>query len=470
MDRCEDRCRSRAVSLAKTVESNAPVRRFKPYPVYRHAGVEWLDKIPAHWAVTRLKRVSSIRYGLGEPPKQLPDGLPFLRATNVTKGRIVAHEMQFVDPQDVPWSRDPVLRSGDIIVVRSGAYTGDSAIIPPQYDGAIAGYDMVVRPREASAGRFLSWALLSRYILEAQIELASLRAAQPHLNAEELGTLLVLLPSPTERRAIAAFLDRETARIDALVTKKEKLIDLLQEQRTALITCAVTKGLDPNAPMKDPGVEWLGEVPAHWEVKRIRDVAEALQTGPFGSQLHAEEYVVGGYPIINPANLRDGKLVEDPNCTADEATGERLTHHRLRAGDILFARRGELGRCGLVERDQEGWLCGTGCLRLRARSEVAYPPYFIRLLSTSGVAEWLQLQSVGATMQNLNTFIIGRIPLAVPPIPEQKAVAAFVDDRTREVDALIATIRDAIARLRELRTALISAAVTGKIDVRGELA
>jgi type I restriction enzyme S subunit len=107
----------------------------------------------------RLQRISSIRYGLGDPPQQLVDGLPFIRATNVTKGQVVAHEMQFVDPKDVPWNRDPVLRSGDIIVVRSGAYTGDSAIIPEEYDGAIAGYDMVLRSRPGAA-RFLAWTLL----------------------------------------------------------------------------------------------------------------------------------------------------------------------------------------------------------------------------------------------------------------------------------------------------------------------
>ena len=121
-----------------------------------------------------------------------------------------------------------------------------------------------------------------------------------HLTASQLRALpLAVRHLHEEQRAIAAFLDRETARIDALVAKKERLIELLQEKRTALITRAVTKGLDPNVPMKDSGVEWLGEIPAHWEVKRIRDIADASDR-PVGSQLHAGEYVVGGYPVINP--------------------------------------------------------------------------------------------------------------------------------------------------------------------------
>jgi type I restriction enzyme S subunit len=135
------------------------LRRFKPHPAYKASGVEWLGEIPVTWVTIPLKRIASIRYGLGEPPEQLANGLPFIRATNVSKGRIIAHEMQFVDPKDVPWDRDPVLRSDDIIVVRSGAYTGDSAIIPPEYDCAIAGYDMVVRPRRGSVPQFIAWAL-----------------------------------------------------------------------------------------------------------------------------------------------------------------------------------------------------------------------------------------------------------------------------------------------------------------------
>jgi type I restriction enzyme, S subunit len=290
------------------------------------------------------------------------------------------------------------------------------------------------------------------------------------MNLTATATRKIAIPPCAEQEVIVAFLDRETARIDALVAKKERLIELLREERTALITDAVTKGLDPSVAMKVSGVEWLGEIPAHWEVKRIRDIADALQTGPFGSQLHADEYVVGGYPVINPANLRDGELVQDPECTVDDATAARLAHHCLRDGDILFARRGELGRCGLVTQAEEGWLCGTGCLRLRVRVAMAGPRFLMRLLSTSGVADWLDLQSVGATMQNLNTAIIGRIPIVVPPTIEQEAIAAFLDRETARIGLLVAKIRDAIERLKELRTALISAAVTGKIDVREEVA
>jgi type I restriction enzyme S subunit len=224
--------------------TQAVTKGLDPHVPMKDSGIEWLGKIPRRWKVTALKRVASIKYGLGEPPQLLADGIPFVRATNVTKGRIIPNEMQFVDPKDVPWHRNPVLRSGDIIVVRSGAYTGDSAIIPTKYEGAIAGYDMVMRPQQGTSSRFLAWALLSQYILEGQIELQSLRAAQPHLNAEELGAILVFCPPEYEQTHIASFLDRETAKIDDMLIKIHEAIERLKEYRTALISAAVTGKID----------------------------------------------------------------------------------------------------------------------------------------------------------------------------------------------------------------------------------
>jgi type I restriction enzyme S subunit len=225
------------------VIARAVTKGLDPSVPMSDSGIDWLGENPAHWKVIPLKRIASIRYGLGEPPQLLADGLPFIRATNVSKGRIIDQEMQFVDPSDVPWNRDPTLRSDDIIVVRSGAYTGDSAIIPREYDGAISGYDMVVRPRRCVAS-FLAWVLLSRFVLEAQIELESMRAAQPHLNAEELGAVVILLPPDSEQRAIAAFLGQETVRIDSLAAKVRVAIDRLKELRSALISAAVTGKID----------------------------------------------------------------------------------------------------------------------------------------------------------------------------------------------------------------------------------
>jgi type I restriction enzyme S subunit len=273
------------------------------------------------------------------------------------------------------------------------------------------------------------------------------------------------VPFP-EQYAIAAFLDRETAKLDTLIAKKRRLIDLLGEQRAALISRAVTKGLNLDAPLKDSGVEWLGEIPAHWEVARLRFIADSIQTGPFGSQLHAEEYISGGTPVINPANIQNGRIVPDLDCAIDDPTLKRLSRYKLNEDDIVFARRGEMGRCALVTNIEDGWLCGTGSIRIRLRTELCYSPYLHLVLSGQGVKDWLSLESVGSTMENLNSSILSRTPVPNPSKLEQQAIATYIDCETAKIDALIGKTEETIGKLQEYRTALISAAVTGKIDVR----
>jgi type I restriction enzyme S subunit len=278
----------------------------------------------------------------------------------------------------------------------------------------------------------------------------------------------IVLPPLPEQRAIADFLDRETGRIDALIEKKRRLIGLLEEKRSALISHAVTKGLDPDAPMKDSGIDWLGQIPAHWEVVRLGFLASLMQTGPFGSQLHADEYVEGGVPVINPSHMSGGCIAPDQKCTVTGETASRLARHRLEDGDIVFARRGEMGRCALVTAESSGWLCGTGSLLFRPKGSGCFSPYLLLVLSGKGVADELVLKSVGSTMDNLNTDILSDVRIPLPPRTEQEAVVATVSDRSQRFASLVAKNCEAIDKLQKYRTALISAAVTGKVDLRGD--
>jgi type I restriction enzyme S subunit len=227
----------------QAVISHAVTKGLDPAAPMKPSGVEWLGDVPAHWEVKRMKTLGAVRYGIGEPPKYRDEGTALIRATNVHAGRVNASGMVFVNPADIPTQRIVWLRPGDIIVVRSGAYTGDSAIIPHEYDGAIAGFDMVLRCASDVQPNFVQYGLLGASLL-AQLELASTRAAQPHLNAEELGSCLLVLPPGVEQRAIALFLDRETEKIDTLVAQAESAIALLTERRSALISAAVTGQID----------------------------------------------------------------------------------------------------------------------------------------------------------------------------------------------------------------------------------
>jgi type I restriction enzyme S subunit len=227
----------------------------------------------------------------------------------------------------------------------------------------------------------------------------------------------------------------------------------------------VTKGLNPNAPMKDSGVEWLGEVPEHWIVCQLKYKTVMMQTGPFGSQLHAGDYVEDGIPLINPAHMINGKLVPDSKCTVDEKAQVRLGRHKLTVGDLVLARRGELGRCAVVKETQKGWLCGTGSLRATLSPQLI-PDYGFMLISSEGIKVELSLESKGSTMDNLNTEILGKIRIPFPPVQEQSSILDYVEKISQKYDRMEKLAQDQIELLQERRTALISAAVTGKIDVR----
>lgn len=360
-------------------------------------------------------------------------------------------------------------RDGDVVVAKITPCfeNGKGAFARSLVNGIAFGTTElhVLRPTEGIDARFLFYLTLGQPFRGLGAATMYGAGGQKRVPEEFIRNLVHPIPRLAAQRVIAAFLDRKTAEIDALVAKKERLIELLEEKRTALITHAVTKGLEPGVAMKESGVEWLGKVPAHWTVTRVRDIAESLQTGPFGSQLHADEYVRDGVPVINPSHIRDGTLVPDSESSLDDATADRLARHNLLAGDIVFARRGELGRCGLVTSKEEGWICGTGSLRLRPTFEAVNSTFILHFLSIAAVREWLELQSVGSTMLNLNTAIIGRLPLAFPGRSEQGAIVKVITDGNERVDQLVGSVRAAIDRLKEYRSALITAAVTGQMQV-----
>ena len=229
--------------IHQAVTGQIDVRTGQPYPAYKPSGVEWLGEVPAHWEKKRLRSIARIRYGLGQPPREILDGLPLIRATNVDQGCIIEKNLMYVDPLDVPKNRDAFLSKGEIIVVRSGAYTADSAIVPEAYDGAVVGYDMIVTVSGAQP-EFIANALLSDYVRDDQLITVSTRSAQPHLNAEELGTALFLLPPLPEQTVIVRYLDKVTADINTAISRARRQAELLQEYRTRLIADVVTGQLD----------------------------------------------------------------------------------------------------------------------------------------------------------------------------------------------------------------------------------
>jgi type I restriction enzyme S subunit len=276
------------------------------------------------------------------------------------------------------------------------------------------------------------------------------------------------LPSTVEQHTIATFLDRETAKIDELVAKKERLIDLLQERRTALITRAVTKGLDSNVSVKASGAAWLGEIPAHWQVKRLWHLTPSRRQIMYGIVLPGPN-VDDGVPIVKGGDVSPERLRLDRLNRTTFEIESAYARSRLRGGDLVYAIRGSIGEVAIVPDELEGANLTQDAARV-AYTSLAYGPWLLHALKSTAIFAQMEAGALGATIRGINIRDLKRALIPVPPRAEQEAIATFLVGETAKIDGLVANIQDAIDRLRELRTALISAGVTGKIDLRGEAA
>lgn len=223
----------------KATISQAVTKGLHPNVKLKPSGIDWLGDIPEHWEVVKLKYFIDINYGLSTPPEYLDIGTPLIRATNIFRGKISDKDMVYIDADALETNKKVLLKKGDIIIVRSGAYTADSAIITEKYENSIAGFDMVIRTKSNLDSAFLANVLLSDYMLIKQLIPMRVRAAQPHLNAEEVGSSMIVLPPLLEQKNIVNFLENSLETLSKLECKINNSIDLLKEKRTAIISAAI---------------------------------------------------------------------------------------------------------------------------------------------------------------------------------------------------------------------------------------
>ena len=440
------------------IEAAQP-RRFRPYPDYKDSGVEWLGEIPAHWEVKRLKYIATLN------DEALPESTdPSLEMNYVDIGGVDAVAgitgTEAVVFENAPSRARRVVRSGDVIVSTVRTYLrAIAAIEVPESNLIVSTGFAVLRPRLLESS-YASYALRAPHFVE-RVVANSVGVSYPAINASSLACFPIPYPEVDEQRAIADFLDHETAKIDALMATKEQLIELLQEKRSALITRAVTRGLDPKVPMKDSGVEWLGEIPAHWELTPLKHLLRRCDYGISESLGGA-----GDIRVLTMAHIQHGEVV-----LPDEGSVSGVDRTMvLEPDDLLFNRtnsRELVGKVGIYRGSQDDDVTFASYLvRLTAREGVE-PEWLNYLLNSTGVlgmARSMALLSVNQA--NLNPTKYQQIVVPIPALFEQQTIAGFLRCETSRIDALIAKAREAIDHLTEFRTALISAAVTGKIDVR----
>jgi type I restriction enzyme S subunit len=425
---------------------------FSRYPKYKDSGVEWLGEVPEHWNVLRLKinlRQLTAKTGSREHPVALEN-------IESWSGRYIETETDF-EGDGVAFQK------GDILFGKLRPYL--AKVYLAASTGEAVGDFHVLRPDVCLDGRFAQHQMLSKDFI-AIVDSSTFGAKMPRVSWDFLGNMTLTTPPYPEQTAIAAFLDRETAKIDALVAEQEKLIALLKEKRQAVISHAVTKGLDPTVPMKDSGVEWLGDVPEHWSVKRLKHlVEEPLQ---YGANESGDASIEAGPRYIRITDLDEAGELR--NYSVKLLPQEVAQPYMLSDGDILFARSGAtVGKTYRYKREH-GSACFAGYLiRARLDRRKANPDFVILAVRSHYYWAYIQRTAIPATIENVSAERYGDFPVALPNYDEQERIVVAVSSVLARIDLLITKTQHSITLLKERRSALISAAVTGKIDVRGIL-
>ncbi len=439
---------------------------YKPYPAYKNSGVEWLGEVPEHWVVARFRDVcTSICTGpfgtaLGNDA-YVAGGVPVINPSHIVNEQCCPDDEISISVETAERLKFWTMQVGDIVTARRGEL-GRSAVITPEQDGWICGTGSLrVRPMpDRVTARYLHTVLQSNYARD-WLNLSSVGSTMANLNEGILGQLPVALPEVAEQKEIATHLDRETARIDALVAKKTRFIELLREKRQALITHAVTKGLDPSVKMKGSGVEWLGEVPEHWELVPLKYLTPSLTVGIV---VNPSDYVSDeGLPFLYGGDIGEGEIYAETARRISREDSQRNAKTRLMAGDLVTVRVGAPGVTAVVPPECEGGNCASVMLIRRGHFESDWLCY---VMNSRVVRYQVEVVQYGAAQEQFNISHAVDFLIPVPPREEQAAIAFALNQERKRVDALLRKTEHSITLLKERRSALITAAVTGQIDLR----
>lgn len=439
---------------------------FPRYPKYKDSGVEWLGQVPQHWEVKRLKRACHV-FPSNVDKKSHDGETPVLLCnyTDVYYNETITAGMDFMAATASP---DQIakftLRAGDTIITKDSETADDIAVgayVLADLPGVVCGYHLsMVRPLPDTDGAFVKRVFDSTYA-KSCFEVRANGLTRVGLGQYELDNVELPFPPRAEQTAIAAFLDRETAKLDALVAEQQRLMELLKEKRQAVISHAVTKGLNPKAPMKPSGIEWLGDIPEHWRHTTVRHLVEEHKQGFYTK----DEYVEDGTPLLRITDLRDDTSIEFEDCPKLTLSENERQQFGLKIGDFVFVRSGaSIGKFGIVEKATNA-VFGSYTIRFRFR-KTTHRSFLKWAFQSRSFLDGLFSSLHGGAISNVNADNIKDQVVAIPPVAEQLEVAAYLEKEIPQISTLTAEAQRAIDLLQERRTALISAAVTGQIDVR----
>ncbi|KXS40028.1 MAG: type I restriction enzyme, S subunit [Methanohalophilus sp. T328-1] len=438
-----------------------------PYPDYKDSGIEWVGMIPEHWDVTKLKYSLSDILGGGTPDTSNSNywsdinGIPWVSISDITESKgVLKNTTKKISDEGKKSKNLPLIPKGTLLI-SIFASLGKTTLL--DIDATVNQAILGLIPSD-----FLSRSFLRFFLSDAEryVGYYSSSNTQENLNLTKIKNLDHPIPPLQEQQLITTFLDRETSRIDSLVEKKKQFIELLEERRSALISHAVTKGLDPDVPMKDSGIEWIGEIPEHWDVTKLKHSLSKLESGNRendSNRLDNGIFSIGGEHIS-----WDGKLKLYPPRYISKQYYDKLNGGKVLDKDILLVKDGAtIGKTTFVHNQSSQKFAVNEHVYILRTNKNTLPKYLFYFIMSKIGQEQIQLQKRGAAQPGLNSGFSDIVMLSVPPFQEQQAIANYLDRETSQIDNLIEKTEQSIEYLKEYRTALISSAVTGKIDVRG---
>ncbi len=436
--------------------------KYQKYAEYKDSGVEWLGAIPGHWGVTQLKRLG--KFITGMTPSTAVEAYYSDEITEYgwIRPEDILEESEKVEPTKfltkLGWETQRTIPAQSTLICCIGTigklgFLGKRAVTNQQITALV--------PDVRGFSKYYYYLLTAS---RNQLEHLATGNVVKILNSERLGSLwLPLLSSQNEARQIVHFLDHETTKIDHLIEKQHQLIELLKEKRQAVISHAVTKGLNPNVPMKDSGVAWLGEVPEHWEVTRFA-YQIFYQEGP---GILAVDFHETGIPLLRIQNVKSDFVSNDyKTYLLPSKVLSKWDHYRVEKGDLIISCSASTGLVSEVDESTVGAIPYTGLIRLKPRTRKIISQYIKLLVQSDLFFEQIEVLQTGSTIQHFGPFHLQQMYISLPPNEEQEVICLEVKNRVRDIENLILKAESAIQLMQERRIALISAAVTGKIDVR----
>lgn len=433
----------------------------------KYSGIQWLGDIPSKWQVIALKRYASY-ISRGRSPNYVDDrkgGIPIINQACIYWDGLRLEKVKFQDPDLTTGDRGK-LCFGDVLVNSTGTGTlGRVGIFDLDSEYLADSHVTIVRPKEELLSQYLYY-LLQTDVYQGYIYsvLATGSTNQIELSREGLSNTPTILPPRTQQTIIAHFLDRKTAAIDTLIVKKQRLIQLLEEKRTVLINQAVTKGLNPDAPMKDSGIPWIGEIPEHWTAVRLRHLVVDKVAGPYGSSLTRPMYTSSGYKVYGQQQIISGDFSIGNYYISEEKFSE-MGRYLVQPEDVLVTVMGTIGRIAVVPEEVEPGIINPRLVKYVVHKKYMLTHFFALVFRSKAGEAQLSEMAQGVTMDGLNLTVLSDMWLPVPSLSEQNEITVYVSEIATRYEQLRYKFSQQIEKLQEYRRSLITAAVTGKLDI-----